>query len=141
MVPLGSVPDVLSLIGRRSDVAASRILQGRDARSMHVLFPNSRGLYQNFHDFTIVYMGVAPESTVSLTELSLLREQWPPAILRHMGWLQQDLEVMRADAKKRFKRARCGAQYPGAQYPGVQCGRAIYRTVWIMLGGRTMSRG
>ena len=54
-------------------------------------------------------MGDLPESPVSLKELSMLRQQWPPAILRHMVWLQQDLEVMRAEAKKRFRNARSGS--------------------------------
>ena len=51
----------------------------------------------------VVDMGDVPESSVSLPELSVLREQWPPAVFRHMVWLQQDLEIMRADAKKRFR--------------------------------------
>ena len=42
-----------------------------------------------------------PESSVSLQELSLLRQQWPPAVLRHMVWLQQDLEVMCAELRMR----------------------------------------
>ena len=46
------------------------------------------------------------ESSVSLNELSMLRQQWPPAILHHMVWLQQDLEVMRAEAKKWFRQTR-----------------------------------
>ena len=47
-------------------------------------------------------MGDVPESAVSVQELSLLRQQWPPAVIRHMVWLQQDLEGMRAEAKQRF---------------------------------------
>ena len=39
----------------------------------------------------------------------MLRQQWPPAILRHMVWLQQDLEVMRTEAKKWFRNARPGS--------------------------------
>ena len=67
------------------------------------LVPDSRELDQNFHDVTIVDMGDVSESSVSLQELSLLRQQWPPTVLRHMVWLQQDLEVMHADAKQRFR--------------------------------------
>ena len=103
VVTLGSIPDVIGLTGRRPDAAESRVLQGRDVRSVCVLVPDSRGLDQNFHDVTIVDMGDVPESSVSLQELSLLRQQWPPAVLRHMVWLQQDLEAMRADTKKRFR--------------------------------------
>ena len=109
VVDLGSIPDVIGLAGRRLGAAECRILQGRDVRSVRVLVPNPRGLEQNFHDVTIVDMGDLPESSVSLKELSVLRQQWPPAILRHMVWLQQDLEVMSAEAKKRFRNARPGS--------------------------------
>ena len=106
VVPLGSIPEVIGLTGRRSDAAECRILQGRDVRSVRVLVPDSRGLDQNFHDVTIVDMGDVPESSVSIPELSLLRQQWPPAVLSHMVWLQQDLEGMRAEAKQRFHQTR-----------------------------------
>ena len=117
VVPLRSIPDVVGLVGRRPDATGSRILQGRDVRSICVLVPNGRGLDQNFHDVMIVDMGDVPEASVSLPELSVLREQWRPAVFRHMVWLQQDLKMMRADAKKRFRQTKpspCG-----------YCGRVI----------------
>ena len=61
---------------------------------------------QNFHDVTIVDMGDVPESSVSIPELSSLCQQWPPAVLSHMVWLQQELEGMRAEAKQRFRQTR-----------------------------------
>ena len=116
---------------------------------MRVLVPDSRGLEQNFHDVTIVDMGDLPESSVSMNKLSLLRQQWPPAVHRHMVWLQQDLEVMRAEAKKRFRNTRpgrcsyCGTWIKCDMYrhvakfhldlahlwwcPGARCGRARHR--------------
>ena len=97
------------MAGRRLGAAECQVLKGRDVRSVRVLVPDSRGLEQNFHDVTIVDMGDLPESSVSLKELSMLRQQWPPTILRHMVWLQQDLEVMRVEAKKRFRNARPGS--------------------------------
>ena len=84
----GSIPEVIGLTGRRSDAVECRILQGRDVRSVRVLVPDPRGLDQHFHDVTIVDMGDVPESAVSIPELSLLRQQWPPAVLSHMVWLQ-----------------------------------------------------
>ena len=75
VVPLRSMLDVIGLAGRRSDAAECRILQGRDVRSVRVLVPDPRGLDQNFHDVTIVDMGDVPESSVSIPELSLLRQQ------------------------------------------------------------------
>ena len=56
-VPLQNVPDVFGMSGRRDSAMESRIMQGRDARSIQVLVPDCRGLDQNFHDVTIVDMG------------------------------------------------------------------------------------
>ena len=75
-------------------------------QSVRVLVPDSRGLEQNFHDATIVDMGDLPESPVSMDELSLLRRQWPLTVLRHMVWLQKDLDTMHAEAKKQFLNVR-----------------------------------
>ena len=106
VVPLRSIPDVIGLAGRQSDAAECRILQGRDVCSVRVLVPDPQGLDQIFHDVTIVDMGVVPESSVSIPELSLLRQQWPPVVLCHMVWLQQELEGIRAEAKQRFRQIR-----------------------------------
>ena len=91
VVPLRSVPDVL---------------QGRDARSVRVLVLDCRGLDLNFHDLTIVDMGNVPESHISLPELSTLIQQWPPAVINHMGWRQREVEEMRAAAKTRYRQSR-----------------------------------
>ena len=86
---------------------------------------------------------------------STLSQQWPPVVISHMGWRQQELEGMRAAAKQRFRQSRpsscvyvgsglsvicigmwrdfiwtwpsCG----GAQCRGAPCGRARPRTAWI----------
>ena len=42
VVMLGSVPDKVGLVGRRKDAAPSRILQGRDSRSIRFLVPDVR---------------------------------------------------------------------------------------------------
>ena len=105
VVPLRNVPDVIGLVGRREGAAESRVLQGRDARSVRVLVPDCRGLDQNFHDVTIVDMGDVPESHISLPELSTLIQQWPPAVINHMGWRQRELEEMCAAAKTRYRQS------------------------------------
>ena len=46
---------------------------------------------KNFHDVTIFDMGEVPESSVSIPELSALSQQWPPAVISHMGWRQKEL--------------------------------------------------
>ena len=88
-VPLRNVPDVIGLVGRREGAAESRVLQGWDICSVRVLVPDCRGVDQNFHDVTIVDMGEVPESSVSIQELSALSQQWPPAVISHMGWRQK----------------------------------------------------
>ena len=80
--PLRNVPDVFGMVGRRDSVTESRVLQGRDARSIRVLIPDCRGLDQNFHDVTVVDMGDLPESHVSMPELSELAHKMASG-LRH----------------------------------------------------------
>ena len=107
--PLRNVPDVIGLVGRREGAAESRVLQGRDVRSVRVLVPDCRGVDQNYHDVMIVDMGEVPESSVSIPELSALSQQWPSAVLSHMGWRQQELEEMRSAAKQSFLQSRPGS--------------------------------
>ena len=114
VVPLGSVPDKVGLFG----AVASRILQGRDSCSIRFLVPDARGIDQNFHDVTIVDMGAAPESKVSFNDVSHLRDTWLPAVFTHMKWHQQDLELMRKDAKSKFTQTR--------PTPCKYCGKVIH---------------
>ena len=106
VVTLGSVPDKVGLFGGRKDAAASRILQGRDSRSTRFLVPDARGVDQNFHDVAIVDMDDEREPKITLAELSHLRDSWPPGILNHMKWSQQNLELMRKEAKREFTQTR-----------------------------------
>ena len=48
VVPLRHIPDVIGLVGRREGAAESRVLQGRDVRSVRVLVPYGCGMDQNF---------------------------------------------------------------------------------------------
>ena len=63
-VPLRDVQDMFGMCGRRKGATESRILQGRDARSVRVLVPDCRDLEQNVHDIAVVDMGDLPESEV-----------------------------------------------------------------------------
>ena len=103
VVPLRNIPDVIGLVGRRDSVTESRVLQGRDPRSIQVLVPDSRGLDQKFHDVTIVDMIDLPESHVSMSELSELLHKWPPAVINHMMWRQRGLDQMRKAAKVKYR--------------------------------------
>ena len=165
VVPLRNVPDVIGLVGRREGAAESRVLQGRDARSVRVLVPDCRGLDQNFHDVTIVDMGDVPESHISLPELSTLIQQWPAAVINHMGWCQRELEEMRAAAKTRYRQSRpscctfCGILIKCDMYRHVvrchldlaqlwRCSvswctvwKGTPRTVWTTFGEPMMCRG
>ena len=103
-VPLRNVPDVFGISGRRESATDSRILQGRDTRSVRVLDPDCRGLEQNFHDVTVVDMGDLPESKVSILELSELARRWPPAVITHMWWRQPELEELKQAARVQYRK-------------------------------------
>ena len=74
VVTLGSLPDKVGLFGRRKDAAVSRILQGRDSRSVRFLVPDARGLDQNFHDVMIVDMDDEREPMVTPADMKRLRD-------------------------------------------------------------------
>ena len=100
LISLGSLPDKVGLFGRRKDAAVSRILMGRDSRSVRFLVPDARGVDRSYHDVTVVDMEDEREPMVVLEEL------WPPEVFNHMKWFQQDLELMRKSAKKQYSQTR-----------------------------------
>ena len=108
VVDLDTVPDVLGLACRRPEVAVVRVLQGRDARSVRALIPDTRVLERGFHDVAIVDMEDSSEPSVSEDDLSLLRLKWPVTVLRKMVWLQNELDAMRVAAKRRYRHSRPG---------------------------------
>ena len=89
VVTLGSLLDKVGLFGHRKDAAASRILQGRDSRSVRFLVPDVRGVDQNFYDVTIVDMAEEREPKVTAGDLTHLRDSWPPGIFNHMKWFSR----------------------------------------------------
>ena len=105
VVTLGSLPDKVGLFDHSKDAVASRILQRRDSRSVRFLVPDVRGVDQNFHDVTIVDMDEEREPKVMAGDLTHLRDSWPPVIVNHMKWFQQELELMRKEAKRDFTQA------------------------------------
>ena len=108
-VPLRNVPDVFGMIGRHDSATGSRVLQGRDARSIQVLIPDCQGLDQNFHDVTVVDMGDMPESHVSMPELSELAHKWPPAVINHMRMLTTGVRGDAQGGESTIQRETAGA--------------------------------
>ena len=95
------LPDAMGQEGRTRNSTRSRILQGRDPRSIRVLIPDGQRPDQNIHDVTIVDMGKLPEPHVPIMELAKLIHRWPPAVINHMTWRQREIELMRRVAKTR----------------------------------------
>ena len=74
----------------------SRIMAGRDSRSVRFVVPDGRIVDRGYHDVTVVDMEEEREPMVVLSDMTRLRELWPVEVFDHMKWYQQDL---RADAK------------------------------------------
>ena len=106
LVSLGSFPDKVGLFGRRKDAAVSRILAGRDSRSVRFVVPDGRVVDRGYHDVTVVDMEEEREPMVVLNDMTRLRELWPVEVFDHMKWYQQDLELMRKSAKKEYSQTR-----------------------------------
>ena len=95
--------DAMGLEGRTEHAARSRVLRGRDPRSIRVLIPVGQGPDQNVHDATIVDMGKVPEPHVSMLQLAELIHIWPPAVINHMTWRQREMERLRSRVRKELR--------------------------------------
>ena len=89
----------------------------RDSRSIRALVPDTRVLDRGFHEVTLVDMGDTAGPDVSMTDLSLLRLQWPVPVVSSMSWLQPELEQLRHACKKRYR----GSQADGCSF----CGKKV----------------
>ena len=117
LVGLGSFPDKVGLFGRRKDAAVSRILAGRDSRSVRFVVPDGRVVNRGYHDVTVVDMEYEREPMVVMKDMTRLRELWPVEVFDHMKWYQQDLELMRKSAKKEYLQTQ--------PMPCIFCGKMI----------------
>ena len=103
LISLGSFPDKVGLFGRRKEAAVSRIMAGRDSRSVRFVVPDGRVVDRGYHDVTVVDMEEEREPMVVLSDMTRLRELWPVEVFDHMKWYQQDLELLRKSAKNDFQ--------------------------------------
>ena len=106
LISLGSFPDKVGLFGRRKEAAVSRIMAGRDSRSVRFVVPDGRIVDRGYHDVTVVDMEEEREPVVVLSDMTRLRELWPVEVFDHMKWHQQDLERLRKSAKKDYQQTR-----------------------------------
>ena len=106
LISLGSFPDKVGLFGRRKEAAVSRIMAGRDSRSVRFVVPDGRIVDRGYHDVTVVDMEEEREPMVVLSDMMRLRELWPVEVFDHMKWHQQDLELLRKSAKKYYQQTR-----------------------------------
>ena len=106
LVRLGSLPDKVGLFGRHKDAAVSRIIAGRDNRSVRFLVPDCRVVDRGYHDVTVVDMDEERQSMVVMKDMMRLRELWPVEVFDHIKWYQQDLELLRKSAKKTYSQTR-----------------------------------
>ena len=106
LISLGSFTDKVGLFGRRKEAAVSRILAGRDSRSVRFVVPDGRIIDRGHHDVTIVDMEEEREPMVVLSDMTRLRELWPVEVFDHMKRHQQDLEQLRKSAKKDYQQTR-----------------------------------
>ena len=106
LVSLGSFPDKVGLFGRRKDAAVSRIMAGRDSRSVRFVVPDGRVVDRGYHDVTVVDMEEEREPMVVMNDMTRLRELWPVEVFDHMKWYQQELELLRKSAKKEYSQTR-----------------------------------
>ena len=91
-------PELVRLFGRRTDAAVSRIIAGRDNRSVRFLVPDGRIVDCGYHDVTVVDMGEEREPMVVMKDMMRLGELWPAEVFDHMKIDQEDVLTDTPDA-------------------------------------------
>ena len=91
-----SADDKVGLFGRRKEAAVSRIMTGRDSRSVRFVVPDGRLIDRGHHDVTIVDMEEDREPMVVLSDMTRLRELWPVEVFTEL----------RKRAKKDYQQTR-----------------------------------
>ena len=89
LVSLGSFPDKVGLFGRRKDAAVTRIVAGRDSRSVRFVVPDGRVVDSGYHDITVVDMEEERKPMAVLNDMTRLRELWPVEVFDYMKWYHQ----------------------------------------------------
>ena len=72
LISLGPFPDKVGLFGRRKEAAVSRIMRGRDCRSVRFVVPDGRLVDRGYHDVTVVDMEEEREPTIVLQDMTRL---------------------------------------------------------------------
>ena len=130
LVSLGSFPDKVGLFGRRKDAAVSRIMAGRDSRSVRFVVPDGRVVDRGYHDVTVVDMEEEREPMVVLNDMTRLRELWPVEVFDHMKWYQQLRRNIRRHVRCRVNSAErssgltCTVMWPDFTWIWCNCGGA-----------------
>ena len=104
---LGSPRTYHTRIPWQQTMSHPKVAQRYKADNNDKAFP--RELYtMECHIYIYITDDVTIEPSLSLDDLSQLRLQWPVTVFRSMVWLQQDLDGMRAVAKRWFRNSRWG---------------------------------
>ena len=88
LISLGSFPDKVGLFGRRKEAAVSRIIAGRDSRSVRFVVPDGRVVDRGYHDVTVMDMEEEREPMVVLSDMTRLRELWPVEVFDTLDLVQ-----------------------------------------------------
>ena len=103
-----SIPDVLCLRAQRPGAAVVKVMSRKDNRCVWVLIPDENVGHKGFHDVLLHDMADADPPYFAVSDLSALRLDWSAVIMSGMTRHQLELEQMRQECKKRYRRAQTG---------------------------------
>ena len=88
LVSLGSFPDKVGLFGRRKDAAMSRIMAGRDSRSVRFVVPDGRVVDRGYHDVLpyLIWTVIRLCYALILCYRILIRTRHQPGAMKNMTW-------------------------------------------------------
>ena len=85
-----------------------KVMSRKDNRCVWVLIPDENVGHKGFHDVLLHDMADADPPYFAVSDLSALRLDWSAVIMSGMTRHQLELEQMRQECKKRYRRAQTG---------------------------------
>ena len=126
-----NIQDVMGLQTLRPSAIVCKVMTVPNSRCVRIVTLDEH-VSTGFHEILVNDMGQQDWPQVNLSEIGLLRLDWPKDLFAFVGHYQCELEQMRKVCRDLYHLCIISIwrNYGAARSPGAQFGRGRHRTVW-----------
>ena len=119
-----NIQDVMGLLVLRPSAVVCKVMTVPNSRCVRIVTPDEH-VSTSFHEILVNYMGQQDWPQVSLSEIGLLRLDWPKDLFAFVGRYQCELEQMRKVCRDRFGLTASGPCPTCDKYIKVNLGKHV----------------